>query len=235
MLALNVDPATMSTSETYMPALPPLTRSHSPSSSLGNTQVRPSSRSRDRDSVLHSLRVHPPSESPENTFATSTLYSSAPQLAALPLPTPGKATPPPIDPGTFRNIAVIRRLIDEASELSVRATSGLSAAALGSLRTPTNNPWATAQALGFDGSNNTSGGRNVAMSAMRVHRLRALAVQKLAAAYKADEIASSVMVMQGGSVFDDIAEKVLKHSMSRVMHLMGYIADVVTACRSVRC
>ena len=48
------------------------------------------------------------------------------------------------------------------------------------------------------------------MSAMRVHRLRALAVQKLAAAYKTDEIASSVMVMQGGSVFDDIAERVLK-------------------------
>jgi len=48
------------------------------------------------------------------------------------------------------------------------------------------------------------------MSAMRIHRLRALAVQKLAQAYKADEIASSVMVMQGGSVFDDIAERVLK-------------------------
>ncbi|EKM61662.1 uncharacterized protein PHACADRAFT_248399 [Phanerochaete carnosa HHB-10118-sp] len=48
------------------------------------------------------------------------------------------------------------------------------------------------------------------MSAMRVHRLRALAVQKLAAAYRADEIASSVMVMQGGSVFDDIAERVLR-------------------------
>jgi hypothetical protein len=48
------------------------------------------------------------------------------------------------------------------------------------------------------------------MSAMRIHRLRALAVQKLAAAYRADEIASSVMVMQGGSVFEDIAERVLK-------------------------
>jgi len=48
------------------------------------------------------------------------------------------------------------------------------------------------------------------MSAMRIHRLRALAVQKLAQAYKADEIASSVMVMQGGSVFDDVAERVLK-------------------------
>ena len=45
---------------------------------------------------------------------------------------------------------------------------------------------------------------------LRVHRLRALAVQKLAEAYRADEIASSVMVMQRGTVFDDIAEKVLK-------------------------
>jgi hypothetical protein len=83
------------------------------------------------------------------------------------------------------------------------------------MRTPNGNAWTTAQGLGFDGSNNTGGGRNVAMSAMRVHRLRALAVQKLAAAYKADEIASSVMVMQGGSVFDDIAEKVLKCGMFR--------------------
>lgn len=49
------------------------------------------------------------------------------------------------------------------------------------------------------------------MSATRIHRLRALAVQKLAAAYAADEIASSVMVMQGGSVFDDIAGRVLKY------------------------
>jgi hypothetical protein len=49
------------------------------------------------------------------------------------------------------------------------------------------------------------------MSANRVHRLRSIAVQKLAQAYKLDEIASSVMVMQGGSVFDDVAEKVLKH------------------------
>ncbi|KAF8155789.1 hypothetical protein B0H34DRAFT_808799 [Crassisporium funariophilum] len=44
-------------------------------------------------------------------------------------------------------------------------------------------------------------------------RLRALAVQKLALAYKADEIASSVMVMQGGSVFDDVAKRVLKEKI----------------------
>lgn len=74
-----------------------------------------------------------------------------------------------------------------------------------------NSPWATAHSLGINPLGDSGGGgRNVAMSAMRVHRLRALAVQKLAAAYRTDEIASSVMIMQGGSVFDDIAERVLR-------------------------
>lgn len=126
---------------------------------------------------------------------------------------PGKATPPPIDPGVFRSVRGIRRLIDEAAELSVRASSGLSAAELGSMRSNSGlngSPWAAAQSLGLNPLGNNSGGRNVAMSAMRIHRLRALAVQKLAQAYKADEVASSVMVMQGGSVFDDVAERVLK-------------------------
>jgi hypothetical protein len=124
----------------------------------------------------------------------------------------------PIDPGVFRSVTTIRKLIDEAAELSVRAASGLSAAALGSMRggglsSMNNSAWAAAQSLGINPMGDNSGGRNVAMSAMRVHRLRALAVQKLAQAYKTDEIASSVMVMQGGSVFDDVAERVLKVGM----------------------
>ncbi|KAG2341973.1 hypothetical protein BDR05DRAFT_964620 [Suillus weaverae] len=207
LLVLNLDPATLSSSETQLPAL-----AYSSQASLGSIQSRPTPRPRDRDRIVYSLKDNTPPESPGNTFtALPTPYVPTSQSVSFPLPAPGKATPPPIDPGVFRNVAAIRRLIDEASELSVRASSGLSAAALGSIRTPSNNAWASAQGLGFDGSNNIGGGRNVAMSAMRVHRLRALAVQKLAAAYKADEIASSVMVMQGGSVFDDIAEKVLKY------------------------
>ncbi|KAG2099876.1 uncharacterized protein F5147DRAFT_640466 [Suillus discolor] len=207
LLVLNLDPATLSSSETQLPAL-----TYSSQTSLGNIQSRPAPRPRDRDRILYSLKDNTPPESPGNTLTTlPTPYIPTSQSVAFPLPPPGKATPPPIDPGVFRNVAAIRRLIDEASELSVRASSGLSAVASGSIRTPLNNPWAGAQGLGFDGSNNIGGGRNVAMSAMRIHRLRALAVQKLAAAYKADEIASSVMVMQGGSVFDDIAEKVLKY------------------------
>ena len=48
------------------------------------------------------------------------------------------------------------------------------------------------------------------MSATRIRRLRALAVQNPAAANRADVIASRVMVMQGSSVFEDVAERVLK-------------------------
>ena len=144
------------------------------------------------------------------------MFTTLPPPPSLPTPKTGKATPPPIDPGVFRSVTSIRRLIDEAAELSVRASSGLSAAALGSMRNGgslgmNSSSWATAQSLGLNPMGEpTGGGRNVAMSAMRVHRLRALAVQKLAQAYKSDEIASSVMVMQGGCVFDDVAEQVLR-------------------------
>lgn len=132
---------------------------------------------------------------------------------------PGKATPPPIDPGVFRSVTSIRRLIDEAAELSVRASSGLTSAALGAMRNNnmnlTGTSWSSVQSLGLTSMTELGGnnGRNFQMSATRVHRLRLLAVQKLAEAYKIDEIASSVMIMQGGTVFDDIAEKVLKLGM----------------------
>ncbi|KAH9926427.1 uncharacterized protein B0H18DRAFT_1166506 [Fomitopsis serialis] len=175
----------------------------SPAAPPSPTSLFPNPRPRDRG--FASLGDHSPPDSPQSTFA------SLPPPPPFPPPKPGKATPPPIDPGVFRSVANIRRLIDEASELSVRASSGLSAAALGSLRGGANNsPWASAHGLGINPLGDSGGGRNVAMSAMRIHRLRALAVQKLAAAYRTDEIASSVMVMQGGSVFDDIAERVLR-------------------------
>ncbi|KAJ2936050.1 hypothetical protein H1R20_g1041, partial [Candolleomyces eurysporus] len=133
---------------------------------------------------------------------------------AFPTPKPGKPSPPPIDPGVFRSVTSIRRYIDEAAELSVRASSGLSSAELGSMKNGASlngSPWGAAQSRGLNPLGMQNGGRHVAMSPVRIHRLRALAVQKLAQAYKTDEIASSVMVMQGGSVFDDIAERVLKN------------------------
>lgn len=135
----------------------------------------------------------------------------------------GRPKPPPIDPGVFKSVTSIRALIDEAAELCVRAASGLSAVALGSMRgggslNVNSSPWAAAQALGLSPTGEQQGGgRNVPMSANRIHRLRVLAIQNLAKAYSADEIASSVMVMQGGSVFEDIAEKVLKYGKQSVL------------------
>lgn len=170
-----------------------------------------------RDRGYASLGDSSPPDSPRLTLASLS-------YPPLPSPPPGKPIPPPIDPGVFRSVTTIRRLIDEASELAVRASSGMSAAALGSIRggNSPNSPWALAQSLGMNPLGDPGGGRNVAMSAMRIHRLRALAVQKLAAAYRADEIASSVMVMQGGSVFEDIAERVLKVGAS------SYIPEVLS-------
>lgn len=194
LLALNLDPATFHAEPCVVPMPPPPQQQH------------PFSRMRDR--AYAGLGDNSPPDSPRQALASIS-------CPLLPAPPPGKPIPPPIDPGVFRSVATIRRLIDEASELAVRASSGMSAAALGSVRSGASpnlhsSPWALAQSLGMNPLGDTGGGRNVAMSAMRIHRLRALAVQKLAAAYRADEIASSVMVMQGGSVFEDIAERVLK-------------------------
>ncbi|GLB43647.1 hypothetical protein LshimejAT787_1401590 [Lyophyllum shimeji] len=200
LLVLNSDPATLSAPEARLPPL------------VASTSTLSLSASKQRDRGYHSLGDFSPPDSPGGTF------SSLPPQPPFPMPKPGKATPPPIDPGVFRSVTSIRRLIDEAAELSVRAASGVSSSEMGSMRNGSglnNSPWAAAQSLGINPlGNNGGGGRNVAMSAMRIHRLRALAVQKLAQAYKADEIASSVMVMQGGSVFDDVAERVLRHDPS---------------------
>ncbi|KAK0474569.1 hypothetical protein IW261DRAFT_1341517 [Armillaria novae-zelandiae] len=186
---LNLDPAKLSAGEAKIPFKPPF-----PNSANSTNQ----NRDRSFQDVL-----------PPDSVRSLVL----PPL--VPPPQPGKATPPPIDPGVFRSVTSIRRLIDEAAELSVRASCGLSAVELASMRGGSlglgGSPWAIAQAVGINLLGNISGtGRNITMSPLRIHRLRALAVQKLALAYKADEIASSVMVMQGGSVFDDIAERVLK-------------------------
>ncbi|KAL5494672.1 hypothetical protein ACEPAI_133 [Sanghuangporus weigelae] len=218
LLILNLDPATVSNE--HSPISPPSSPPPSSTSSRKTGFARLLDRSNSLISSTTSLQ-----RSAGPGASTTALASSSPKLVPALVPPPGKATPPPIDPGVFRSVTTIRRLIDEAAELAVRASSGLSAAALGSLQAGggggsgggafglNGSSWAAAQALGlnplgeFGGG---GGGRNVPMSATRIHRLRALAVQKLAEAYRTDEIASSVMVMQRGTVFDDIAEKVLK-------------------------
>ncbi|KAF8206340.1 hypothetical protein K438DRAFT_1817027 [Mycena galopus ATCC 62051] len=208
LLTLNLDPATLAAPEPRSPL-------HPPSVSTGSSF--PTNKRNGSNHIFPDLSPPDSPRAPSLSASVTFSASSGNLPPPFPVPEPGKPTPPPIDPGVFRNVTSIRRLIDEAAELSVRASSGLSAAELNMMRSSSpsmnspysnyNSPWAgLIPGTGGGGG----GGRNVAMSAMRIHRLRALAVQKLAAAYSADEIASSVMVMQGGSVFDDLAERVLK-------------------------
>ncbi|KAG8869580.1 hypothetical protein FRB97_001023 [Tulasnella sp. 331] len=134
---------------------------------------------------------------------------------------PDEPLPPPIDPGVFSSVIGIRKLIDEAEDLVLRVTSGMSGAAMNSMSANLNaftngmspSAKATAMALGLGvgpSGEVLSGGRTPAMSATRAHKLRVLAVHKVADAYRIDEIIASVMVMQGASALDDLAERVLK-------------------------
>ncbi|KAF9516585.1 hypothetical protein BS47DRAFT_1340715 [Hydnum rufescens UP504] len=154
-------------------------------------------------SLVHSFHrrrvIHSDTGPSNNTNATAS--GGAPIL---------KPAPPPLDPGVFRCVATIRRLIDEASELAMRAASGLSSGSMHSF-SPHSSYGSGGVNSGLFDVPSMHGGRKVTMSAVRAQRLRVMAVQKLAAAYKLDEIASSVMVMKGTSALDDLAERILKH------------------------
>lgn len=109
--------------------------------------------------------------------------------------------PRPIDPAVFYDVLKIRRHVDEATNLAVRAASGLTSAALNS--SPHGN---TMAALGIGVG---TGGK---LSRERKHRMRELATSKLAAAYRLDEIAASVATMQSASTLEDVAQLVLQRN-----------------------
>lgn len=138
-----------------------------------------------------------------------------------------KPAPPPLDPGVFRCVVGIRHLIDEASELAMRAASGLSTGTMYNLSPHSSYGNGIGGGALFDPPG-AHGGRKVTMSSVRAHRLRVLAVQKLAAAYKLDEIASSVMVMKGTSALDDLAERVLKHGSRALCYPVCLSGGLVT-------
>ncbi len=112
-----------------------------------------------------------------------------------------RAAPPPIQPGVFRNVVSIRRLMDEAGELAMRASGGI---------VPSGQLCDSHGPMGAFLQGSGRGGRKVPMSNVRSQRLRALAVQKVSQAYLLDEIVTSVMVMKGTSTIDDLAAIVLK-------------------------
>lgn len=117
----------------------------------------------------------------------------------------GNPLPRPIDPAVFYDLLKIRRLVDEATDLAVRAASGMV-----SLKSLDNSHHANALGLGIGGANQPK------LSAERKHKLREQAAQKLARAYRLDEIACSVATMQSASSLEDVASLVLKRDPDNV-------------------
>lgn len=113
--------------------------------------------------------------------------------------------PRPIDPAVFYDLLKIRRLVDDATDLAVRAANGMV-----SLKNLDNSHHAATLGLGIGGANQPK------LSPERKHKLREQATQKLAHAYRLDEIACSVATMQGASSLEDVASLVLKRDPHNV-------------------
>ena len=105
--------------------------------------------------------------------------------------------------GLLYDILKIRKLVDEAADLAVRAQNGTASSALNDVRNGNN------ILLGPPG-----GGGVAKLSAERKHRMRELAAQKLAAAYRLDEIAACVATMQSTSALDNVGSLVLQRNVA---------------------
>ncbi|KAF2645891.1 hypothetical protein P280DRAFT_513768 [Massarina eburnea CBS 473.64] len=121
--------------------------------------------------------------------------------------------PHPIDPAVFYDLVKIRKAVDEATNLAVRATSGLTSAALSNSLNAGNGMLGNAAALGIGYG---GGGGNAKLSRERKHRMRELATAKLSQAYHLDEIAASVATMQSASTLEDVAQFVLQRNPNDV-------------------
>ncbi|KAH8897693.1 hypothetical protein GQ53DRAFT_837518 [Thozetella sp. PMI_491] len=113
--------------------------------------------------------------------------------------------PRPIDPAVFFDLVKIRRLVDDATNLAVRAASGVASSALSNLSSM---PQHAAAMLGLG----QGGAGQAKLSRERKFRMREQATQKLSQAYHLDEIACSVATMQGASTLEDVATHVLQRN-----------------------
>ncbi|KAI8919582.1 hypothetical protein BC831DRAFT_553607 [Entophlyctis helioformis] len=114
--------------------------------------------------------------------------------------TPPANRPGPLDHVVFRNLVTVRRLMDDATDLVVKASG------------PNN------QSYGFHGGHG-SGHTSAHINALRQHRALEQAVAKMARSYMIDEVATCVVAMQCTSALDDVAYKVLKKNPTN-MHAM---------------
>ena len=112
--------------------------------------------------------------------------------------------PRAIDPAVLDDLVAIRRAVDEATELAVRAASGLTA-------TPALNGSLYSHGHGHGHSHSPA-----RLSRERKHRMRELATARLSQAYRVDEIAASVATMQSASTLEDVAQLVLLRDPAHV-------------------
>ncbi|KAK8163285.1 hypothetical protein BC567DRAFT_211358 [Phyllosticta citribraziliensis] len=117
--------------------------------------------------------------------------------------------PRPIDPAAFFDVVKIRKAVDEATDLAVRASTDLTSEALNNLtKNPYNNIWGpNAAAYGLVAP---GGPANTKLSKERKFRMREKATQRLSQAYRLDEIAASVATMQSASALELVANFVLE-------------------------
>ncbi len=118
--------------------------------------------------------------------------------------------PRPIDPAVFFDLVKVRRLVEDATDLAVRASNGTTSSSLSNSLNGGNSMLGGggAAALGLG----IGGGANTKLSRERKHRMREHATQKLSQAYYLDEIAASVATMQSASSLEEVAKLVLQRS-----------------------
>jgi len=117
--------------------------------------------------------------------------------------------PRPIDPAVFFDLLKIRQLVDDATNLAVRAASGVTSSSLNNSMNAGNGLLGNGgAALGLG----IGSGGNAKLSRERKHRMREQATQKLSKAYHLDEIACSVATMQSASTLEDVAQLVLQRN-----------------------
>lgn len=115
--------------------------------------------------------------------------------------------PRPLDPASLFDLVKVRCLVDEATNLAVRAASDIASPVLTNVHGGFGDPGSMGS-LGSLGG----GGHGAKLSRERRFRMREQASQKLARAYRLDEIACSVATMQGASPLEDVGSLVLQRS-----------------------
>ena len=116
------------------------------------------------------------------------------------------ARPRPINPASLFDLVKVRRLVEEATNLAVRAASDIASPILTNVHGGFPDP-SSSNLTGLAGS-----GHGAKLSRERKFRMREQASQKLARAYRLDEIACSVATMQGASPLEEVGKSVLQRN-----------------------